>query len=153
MRNLDKDKFVADALSQEGKETRWRHQGKDPDVGLDCLGLPRWAFTQQWPMPAELENELLAYHRKPDGQKMLRTIREWFDEYPVDQREKADLVVIYDRRNPQHIAIATDEINVVEAYASGLTMKVVYWPLGTWRETAGAFRFPTEGEKAEKWQR
>jgi len=153
MRKLDKDKFVSDLMGQRDKETRWRHQGKDPDVGLDCVGLPRWAFSQQFDMPAELESELLAYHRKPDGQKLLNTIRAWFDEVDRTEMQKADLVVIYDRRNPQHIAIATDEIHVVEAYASGLTMKVVYWPLGTWREIAGVFRFPETGEKAELWQR
>lgn len=153
MRELDKDKFVSDLMSKIGTETRWRHQGKDPNVGLDCLGFPRWGFMQQFDMPTDLESELLAYHRRPDGQKLLRTIRQWFDEFPVSARQKADLVVIYDRRNPQHIAIATDEIHVVEAYASGLTMKIVYWPLGTWRETAGAFRFPTEGEKAGLWRK
>jgi hypothetical protein len=104
-------------------------------------------------MPPELETELQAYHRKPDGQKLLRTIRDWFEEVDRTLMQAADLVVIYDRRNPQHIAIATDEIHVVEAYASGLTMKVVFWPLGTWREIAGVFRFPETGEKAELWQR
>ena len=153
MRKLDKDKFVSDLMALEGTSTRWRHQGRDPQTGLDCLGLPRWAFTQQFEMPPDLESELLAYHRKPDGQKLLRTIRAWFDEYTVAEMQKADLVVIYDRRNPQHIAIATDEVHVIEAYASGLTMKIVYWPLGTWREIAGVFRFPETGEKAELWQR
>jgi hypothetical protein len=31
-------------------------------------------------------------------------------------------------------------------------MKIVYWELAVLREIAGVFRFPTEGEKAAKWQ-
>lgn len=152
MRSFDKDKFVADCLAQVGKETRWRHQGKDPDVGLDCLGLPRWAFLQQFEMPPDLEKELLAYHRKPDGQKLLNTLKAWFDEVPREAMDKADLVSIYDRGVPGHIGVACDSEYVVEAYASGLTMKVVYWKLGTWRRLGGFFRFPETGEKAELWK-
>lgn len=153
MRDLDKDKLVSDLRSLDGTTTPWRHQGRDPAVGLDCIGLPRWAFIQQWPLPADLEVEFAAYHRKPDGQKLLSTIRAWFDEVRREQMTKADLVVLYDRRNPQHIAIACDDTHVIEAYASGRLMKIVYWPLGVWREIAGVFRYPTEGEKAELWQR
>jgi len=157
MREFNKQKFVADLMSQVGSDTRWRHKGRDPAVSLDCIGFPRWAFIQQWPLPAELEAEFEAYHRRPDGQKFLSTMRVWFDEIPQytlprASFEMADLIVIYDRRNPQHTTVACDNVNVVEAYASGRIMKIVYWPLGTWREIAGVFRFPTEGEKAALWQ-
>jgi cell wall-associated NlpC family hydrolase len=152
MAELDKQKFISDLRSLVGTETRWRHQGRDPETGLDCLGFPIWALTQQIELPAELWSQLLPYHHKPDGQKLLRTIREWFDEVSREEMQMADLVVIYDRRNPQHIAVACDNENVVESYASGRLMKIVYWPLGTWREIAGVFRFPETGVRAEKWQ-
>lgn len=155
---LDVDRLVADARALVGTETRWRHQGRDPQVGLDCIGLPRWLFIQQLgSLPAELEAQFDSYHRRPDGQKFLQTMHDWFDEVPQNGTretlmQKGDLVVIYDRRNPQHTAMACDETFVVEAFASGRNMKIVYWKLGVWREIAGVFRFPTEGEKAAKWQ-
>jgi hypothetical protein len=152
MRKLDIDKFVADLMSLNGTDTRWRHQGRDPAISLDCIGFPRWGFIQQFDLPAALEAEFAAYHRRPDGKRFLQTISTWFDEVPRETMQKGDLVVIYDRRNPQHTAVATDHKHVVEAYASGRLMKIVYWPLGTWREIAGVFRFPVEGEKAELWQ-
>jgi cell wall-associated NlpC family hydrolase len=151
MPDLDKQKLVDDLKSLIGTQTRWRHQGRDPRVGLDCVGLPVWAFSQQMELPAELLEGLAAYHRRPDGLKLLRTLQSWFDE--VDQMEMGDLICLRDKRNPQHIAIACDAVNVIECYSSGSIMKVVYWPLGTWRELAGVFRFPTEGARAEKWQR
>lgn len=155
---LDVDKFVADALALVGTETRWRHKGRDPQVGLDCIGLPRWLYLRQCEtFPAELEEAFKVYSRRPDGQKFLATLREYFDEVPQNGTretimQKGDLIVIYDRRNPQHIAIACDDKNVVESFASGRNMKIVYWPLGVWREVAGVFRFPVEGEKAAKWR-
>jgi cell wall-associated NlpC family hydrolase len=152
MRKFDGHKAVKDARSLVGTETRWRHQGRDPQTGLDCVGLPRWMFIQQMgQLPDALEIKFSAYHRRPDGQELLQTIREWFDEVPRSDMREGDLVVIYERRNPQHIAIACDNIMIVEAYASGRNMKIVYWKLATLREIAGVFRFPTEGEKAAKW--
>lgn len=152
MLNLNVDRFVSDLMSLVDTETRWRHQGRDPAVSLDCIGYLRWAFIQQMELPAELEAEFAAYHRRPQGHKLLNTIRRWFDEVPRDEMQKGDLVVIYDRRHPGHIGVATDNKHVVEAYASGRIMKIVYWPLGTWREIAGVFRFPFTGEKAKLWK-
>lgn len=153
MREFDRFKAVADARSLVGTETRWRHQGRDPQTGLDCIGLPRWMFLQQFEaLPADLEVEFSAYHRRPDGQKLLQTVRDWFDEVPRSDMREGDLIVVYERRNPQHIAIACDNAFVVEAYASGRNMKIVYWPLAVLREIAGVFRFPTDGEKAAMWQ-
>lgn len=155
---LDVDRLVADAMSLVGTETRWRHQGRDPLTGLDCIGFPRWLFMQQvGALPEALETEFAAYHRRPDGKKLLQTIRDWFDEVEQDGTretlmQKGDLVVIYDRRNPQHIAVACDAEFVVEAFAGGRNMKIVYWKLGVWREVAGVFRFPVEGERAERWK-
>lgn len=146
--------MIADARSLVGTETRWRHQGRDPQTGLDCIGLPRWLYIQQLgKLPDALETEFNAYHRRPDGQKLLQTIRDWFDEVPRETLRAGDLIVIYERRNPQHIAIACDDDEyIVEAYASGRNMKIVYWKLDRLREIAGVFRYPVEGEKAAKWR-
>lgn len=153
MPEIDFQTMVTEARALVGTETRWRHQGRDPQTGLDCIGLPRWLYIRQLgSLPAALETEFNAYHRKPDGQKLLQTIRDWFDEVSRETMRAGDLVVIYDRRNPQHIAVACDNEFVVEAYANGRNMKIVYWKLGVWREIAGVFRYPTEGEKALKWR-
>lgn len=154
MREFNADTFVADARALVGTEVRWLHQGRDPATGLDCVGLPRWLLIRQMgALPAELETELTRpYHRHPDGQRLLETVRTWFDEVGRADMRAGDLVVVYDRRNPQHIAIACDSVFVVEAYANRRIMKIVYWPLAKLREIAGVFRFPTVGPKAEKWQ-
>lgn len=157
MPEIDFNAMIADALSLVGTETRWRHQGREPGVGLDCIGFPRWLYMRQLgSLPDALEVEFRAYHRRPDGEKFLRLFREWFDEVPQNGTRETlmrmgDLLVIKDRENPQHTALACDEKHVVEALASGRNMKIVYWPLDRFREVAGVFRYPTEGEKAAKW--
>lgn len=158
MPEIDFEAMVADARSLVGTETRWRHQGREPGVGLDCIGFPRWLYLRQLgKLPDALEAEFKAYHRRPDGEKFLRLYREWFDEVPQNGTRETlmqmgDLIAIKDRGNPQHTALACDAEYVVEAYANGRNMKIVYWKLGTWREVAGVFRFPTEGERAERWR-
>lgn len=125
---FDRDKFIADALSLVGRDVPWEHQGRDPETGLDCIGLPRWAVNQQMPLPPELEAEFAAYHHKPDGWRMLAIMRRWFLEIDThDQQrlnliaghEPGDLVVMYFKRNPCHMGVLVSETEVVEAFKQG----------------------------------
>lgn len=151
---LDKDRFIADLLTLANRvpPVPWLHQGRDPEVGLDCIGLPMWAYQQQKELPLELETQARAYLTRPDGHFFHRVLSEWFDQ--VDgSYQPADLLLIYDRKNPQHIAVVIDPVLVVEAYASvGSNVKrVVKWALDPRRVIAGVFRFPENGLKAAKW--
>lgn len=151
---IDRDKFIADCVSLAERQppVPWLHQGRNPEVGLDCIGLPMWAYRQQKELPLELETQARAYLPRPDGQFFHRVLSDWFDQ--VDgPYQPADLLLIYDLKNPQHIAVVIDPTFVVEAYASrGSNVKrVVKWALDPRRVIAGVFRFPVEGERFEKW--
>lgn len=136
----------------------WLHQGRDREVGLDCIGAPRYCLVKQLGrLPEALEREFDAYLRRPDGKYLLKVMREWFDEVelsgPRVPLQPADILVIYDWTNPQHVAVMVSETEVVEAYcgvASGVR-KVMKQRLDPRRVIAAVFRFP-EGEKLKKWR-
>lgn len=125
---FDRNKFIHDVLSLVDREIPWEHQGRDPDVGLDCIGLPRWAYTLQRPLPEDLEREFDAYHRKPDGERMLRIMRRWFEEIDTNDQQRlplisgqqpGDLIMMYWKRNPCHLGVLVEGLEVVEAFKHG----------------------------------
>lgn len=122
---FDTQLFISDVLSLVPREIKWAHQGRNPDVGLDCIGMPRWAFSRQGRLPDELEAEFDAYHRIPNGVRMVSIMRRWFPEVPTnDQQELAripdarsgDLIVMYWKRNPCHMGVLVNQTEVVEAF-------------------------------------
>lgn len=154
--SLDKQKFVADLLSLVARGIKWRHQGRDPETGVDCIGSLRWAYMQQHDaLPEDLEREFDAYERRPDGAKLMEIMRAWFDEGERTDRQFGDLLVIYDRTNPQHMAVMVSETDVFEAYSSPISgvEKCLRQRLDKRRVVAAVFRFPESGEKLDKWQR
>lgn len=154
--SVDVQRFVNDLLTLSTRGVKWVHQGRDPDIGVDCIGALRWAYMQQRDaLPEELEREFDAYERRPDGDKLMSIMRGWFDEGERTDRQFGDLLVIYDRTNPQHMAVMVSETDVFEAYSSPISgvEKCLRQRLDKRRVVAAVFRFPTEGEKADKWQR
>ncbi len=48
--------------------TRWRHQGRDPALGLDCAGLVIWVGWESGYLPREFDVQ--GYRRIPDGRTL-----------------------------------------------------------------------------------
>lgn len=153
---IDINKFVDDLCGLAARDVRFQHQGREPDIGVDCIGFLRWGYLQQREaLPEELERGFDAYLRRPDGRYFLSVLRDWFDEIERTDRQRGNLLLIYDRTNPQHVAVMTNEREVVEAYSSPVSgvERVLRQRLDPRRVVAAVFRFPESGEKAEKWQR
>lgn len=153
---IDIDQYVDDLLTLADRGVPWLHQGRDPEVGVDCVGFLRWGYLQQHgALPEQLEREFDAYLRRPKGEHLLAVMREWFDEQERTNRQRGNLLVIYDKKNPQHIAVMVNETEVVEAYcgvAAGVR-KVLRQRCDPRRVVAAVFRFPESGEKVERWLR
>ncbi len=148
---FDRKKFIKDVLKLAAREMpiRWEHQGRDPDVGIDCIGLPRWAFRQQGELPAELEAEFAAYHVVPDGWRMLAILRKYFLEVDTKDQQKlgdipgtraGDLLVMYVKRNPCHMGVLVNATEVVEAFKKADFAKVRKGAPGL--PIAAVFRIP-----------
>lgn len=138
------ERFISDLLSLTDREVRWTHQGREPETGLDCIGYPRWAITLQTTLPAALEDEFRAYHKTPDGARLLRVMQQWLIEVPAGEAQRGDILLLYHKRNPQHVAVLVEPGFVVEAVTfpgSGIG-KVLKQKLDPRRRIAACFRIP-----------
>lgn len=148
--SFDRQRFVFDLRALVAQGVMFRHQGRDPETGLDCIHAPAWAYKAQGlQFPPELEAQMKNYSEAPNGWRMMEIMRQWFQEIPVidnqvPDAEPGDLLQVYVRRNPQHVAVITElnPIMVIEAYRC-ITVKIgqlTEQPL-RWR-IAACFRIP-----------
>jgi len=146
---LDRQRLVADLISLAEREppVRWRHQGRDPDTGLDCIGLVRWAILQQMALPEVIVTEFAKpYHLKFSGERMYELMRRWLTEIGPGEIAPADVLLFYYKTNPQHVAVMVTETDVVEAFIlrhAGIN-RIIKQPLDATRRLVGAFRLPDD---------
>ena len=140
---FDRQRFVDDLITLTERDVKWLHQGRDPDVGVDCIGLPRWAYRNQGlNLPEQLDREFDSYHHRPDGVRMLRVLRQWLEELTLEAAQPGDLILFYQWKNPQHMAVLVGPNEIVEAFKNGHISKVLKQPLDPRRRIAGVFRIP-----------
>jgi cell wall-associated NlpC family hydrolase len=146
---FDTQRFIDDVLSLVPREIPWVHQGRNPETGVDCIGLPRWAFSRQGRLPDDLEAEFAAYHRTPDGVRMCAIMRRFFQEIDTnDQQEleqipdakQGDLIVMYWKRNPCHMGVLVNQNEIVEAFKKADFAKIRIGPPRL--PIAAVFRIP-----------
>lgn len=144
---FDRNQFIDDLKSLAERGVPWKHQGTNPDVGMDCIGSLRWAYEQQGvKLPDELDKEFAAYHRPPDGWHMNEVMKRWFVEIPKEEAQPTDLYQIFIWKNPCHIAVKVsndDPPMIAEAFqsAEGYTSKFLIRPLPKYR-ILSCFRIP-----------
>lgn len=95
--------FIAKLRSALG--SRWVHQGRDPQHGVDCAGLVVWAAKE---CGANIEDRL-DYQRRPEAHVLLGVLRRHCDSLPLSAREPGDLLVFQYADNPQHLAVLTSD--------------------------------------------
>jgi len=157
---FERQRFVVDLRAVVKQGVIFRHQGRDPATGLDCVNTPAWAYREQGlAFPPELDKEIREYPEEPDGWNMLAILRQWFTEIPVvnnrvPEAQPGDLIVCYVLRNPKHMAVLV-ELNldagprqswatVVEAWRApdNKVGKLLDQPLDWRRRIAACFRIP-----------
>ncbi len=145
---FDRQRFIEDLKTLATKEVRWRHQGQSVETGMDCIGSLKWAYEQQGlRLPTELEKEFESYHRPPDGWHLLEVMRRHFIELTREEMEPSDLYVIYNRKNPCHLAVKLSSQEVAEAFESmdGSISRFLIRPLDPRYRIAACFRIPDFG--------
>lgn len=157
---FDRERFVADLRAIVKQGVQFRHQGRSPETGMDCVNTPAWAYCEQGlAFPTELDQEMRIYPEDPDGWKMLKILRQWFIEIPiVDHRapeaQPGDLLLCYVMTNPKHMAVIVEVYpdakpreswaRVVEAWRStdNKSGKLLDQPLDWRRRICACFRIP-----------
>jgi cell wall-associated NlpC family hydrolase len=141
---FDVERFVADARDLAKRKVPFRDQGKNPDTGLDCIGLPRYLYRLQGlELPEEMEEAYRSYHPVTDGQLMRALLDKYLISIPVIvEAALGDLLLFRTKRYSRHMAIKVelDPVWVVEAQET----VVVDWPLDPWRArlVVAAYRIP-----------
>lgn len=102
-------RWIADA-ARSCVGTRFRHQGRQPGVGLDCLGLVVCSIGGR-----ALSLDQVDYAEMPDGYRMRVALERYFAPIDVHFAEDAPAGAVLafaqerDRdREPRHVGIRTD---------------------------------------------
>lgn len=116
--------------------TPYRHQGRQPGCGLDCIGLVV-VVARHFGLS---DHDVHDYPRLPEGDRLLGEARR-AGFIPVGRARPGDVICLRTARDPQHLAIVTD-IGMLHACAR--RERVIEHRIdATWRERiVAAFRFP-----------
>lgn len=131
--------FIAAARSLVNR-VKFRHQGRNPKIGLDCAGLAQWAMQQAgrpiW--------DMTAYGREPHkdglGAAMTRNLGE---PVPRESMRGGDIVLMRFNGAPRHVGIVTQladgRLGLLHVHADN---KVVseHGLDGYWGEIVAVFR-------------
>jgi hypothetical protein len=140
---FNREQFVNDLRYLATLNCPWRHQGTSPTMGMDCIGVLRWAYERQGlKLPDGLTDEWY-YRRPPDGFRMLSLMRTWFQEISIEETTPSDLIVLFVGKNPCHVTAKVSDTDIAEAFEGGKTSKFLIRPFNTrHRKVAACFRIP-----------
>lgn len=138
----DRRRFIAAARRYLG--TPFRHQGRQPGRGLDCVGVIACAARELGFSDYDVTN----YSRLPQGRAIERhLLRAGMEPIAPTAAQPGDVVVMRFERDPQHLALMTNR-GVLHAYLESGAV-VEHRLDAIWRSRiVAAFRFPG----IEPWQ-
>lgn len=96
------------------RRTPWRHNHRDPVLGLDCLNLLIYLIEEQ----TETRITLTPYSMTPNGRHMHKTLSALLQEIPLSESRIGDVHQVRVRKNPQHLAIQSsngEDFQVIHA--------------------------------------
>lgn len=126
------------AVARQCLGTPFRHQGRQPGKGMDCVGVI--AHTAQ--ATGISQYDVTNYSRLPQGQAILEhLLKAGMTQIPPALAQAGDVLVMRFEREPQHLALVTDK-GILHAYMQA--GKVVEHRLdAVWRSRiVAAFQFP-----------
>lgn len=126
--------------------TPYRHQGRDPQSGVDCLGLII-CVAQVIGFDTKLDRQ--NYERFPDGEELRATLLA-SGLVEINRAEPGCLAQICFRGLSgwgQHLAVVTDAATIIHAYERKRTGRVIEESLAKWQrgllgQITAYYRFP-----------
>lgn len=116
--------------------TPFHHQGRKPSVGLDCIGLVIVALKAAG-IPVQ---DRLDYGVRPDGRSLIDALKA-HKFIKVQEIQAGDILVFRYDNQPQHVAIALSENELIHSFApAGRVVKSeigAYWR----RRLVAVFRY------------
>lgn len=117
--------------------TPFHHQGRQPGVGLDCIGLIIAAMSAAG-LPVQDRQD---YGHRPDGQSLVAGLLA-HGAIPVHNIRPCDILLFRYDQQPQHVALAINDTLMIHAFAPA--GRVVESSLGDYwrRRLLGIYRLP-----------
>lgn len=122
------------------------HQGRDPEIGLDCLGL---VLAMMHGCRYRLDFHYDTYPAQPHKHTLYRHLKAETVEIDAADILPADLLLLRYDRHPQHVAVVSSfepyfKQGIIHSYNDTSIQKVVEHTLDhMWRQRiVTAFRFP-----------
>ena len=111
---VDKASFLRAIESM--MDTKFRHQGRVPGVGVDCVGVVVCALKDA----GGLVNDKVGYSRIPSNGLLMRSIREHCEQINQSEVSLGDIMLFDFGHEPQHVAVVTgvDPLTLTHAYSS-----------------------------------
>ena len=100
---IDRKAIVSAARSQIGRP--FKHQGRRPDTGFDCIGLVLYAYSSSG-HERILDHDRRGYGRQPAGDTLRSAIEAVFDR--TDMPLPGDIAMFSFAKSAQHVGIVTD---------------------------------------------
>ncbi|MBV8061589.1 MAG: C40 family peptidase [Alphaproteobacteria bacterium] len=117
--------------------TPFHHQGRQAQVGLDCIGLVVVALRAAGIAVQDRQD----YGRRPDGQALERALLQ-HGAVRVDTITAGCVLLFRYDRQPQHVALATSDATMIHSFAPA--SEVVETCIGPYwqRRLLGIYAFP-----------
>lgn len=136
-----RDEIVTQARTWIG--TPWRHQGTMKGGGCDCLGLIK-GVARDFNMPqgqADTE-KYRGYGRLPNPVTMLEGLAKHLHRIPPEEAGAGDILLFMIEGEPQHLAILTEEGNIIHAFTHSRKIIEQRIPNNWRRQIMRAYRYP-----------
>lgn len=89
--------------------TPFRHQGRLPGVGIDCVGVFICLARQLGWVSANFD--ITGYKRVPDGYSLMHHLHEHFDEIERIEMQPGDFVCVAFDKHPHHVGVIGDYVH------------------------------------------
>lgn len=107
---------------------RYRHQGRDPETGLDCVGyLKAVAMRINYPFITDVEG----YKRTVSYEVLYGIMVEILDEIPVEEALPGDFYFMrMGSKIRPHVAVKVSDTRLIHAYNDGVnTQRIIEHPI------------------------
>ena len=116
---------------------RWRHQGRDPQTGVDCVGLCLFALKAAgFSLP-----HIPDYPRRHNGSLLLSALQRHLTRVPVAALASGDIGLFQESGLPIHVGILSREGEAAVIHAHARRRKVVEESLNIYGYPHQVFRF------------